>query len=76
MFETHRVPFQTLITDISASRWFYYKNVPRCMVLRMSNSLPDCYLFFVVVVLVVLGKDILSLKRTADRSRLLSHYIW
>jgi len=36
--ETCRVLFQKQIREISASRWFYYKNISRCTVLWMSNN--------------------------------------
>ena len=32
LFETCRVLFQKYIWEISASRWFYYKNLSRCTV--------------------------------------------
>jgi len=35
--ETCRDQFQKQIWEISASHWFYYKNISRCIVLRMSN---------------------------------------
>jgi len=34
------------IWDISASRWFYYKNISWCMILWMSNSTAYCYTHF------------------------------
>jgi hypothetical protein len=37
--KTCRVLFQKFIWEISASRWFYYKNVSRCTVLWMSDPL-------------------------------------
>jgi len=36
--ETCRVLFQKQISEISASSWFYYKNLSRCTVTWMPNS--------------------------------------
>ena len=50
--ETCRVLFQTLIWEISASSWFYYKNLSRCTVTWTSNLLllhQDCELTFCFV---------------------------
>ena len=40
--ETCRVLFQKYIWEISASSWFYYKNLSRCTVTWTSNWFPNC----------------------------------
>jgi len=42
--ETCRVLFQEQIWEISASSWFYYKNLSRCTVTWRSNLLDDCWI--------------------------------
>jgi len=44
--ETCTVLFQKWIWEISASGWFYYKNISRCMVLWMSKKLVALNLAF------------------------------
>jgi hypothetical protein len=49
--KTYRVLFQKWIWGISASSWFYYKNLSRCTVKWKTNklfTLQDSYSFFLV----------------------------
>jgi len=44
--ETSRVLFQIYIWEISASSWFYYKNLSRCTITWTSKMWPIFFFFF------------------------------
>jgi hypothetical protein len=59
--ETCKVLFQKQIWEISASRWFYCKNISRCTVLWMSNCF--CHLHTIFLRLLLLMSENLQWSR-------------